>query len=225
MMAQRKDRETGSDLPPGVGKPALRALTAAGYSDLEQFTKVKESDLQKLHGVGPKAIGVIRSALHARGLAFTESDREATGSKAQVFDSPTGWVRSHIQEYVKSDGKKGHRWRGLPTLLLTTLGRKTGTLRRTALIYGRDGSNYLIVASNGGAPDHPLWYLNLVKTAEAEIQVGADKLVIRARTATAKDRPRLWQLMTGIFPHYDKDQAKAAKAGRDIPIVILEPVG
>ena len=112
----------------------------------------------------------------------------------------------------------------MPTLVLTTRGRKSGKLRRTGLIYGQDEENYLLVASNGGLPDHPLWYLNLVKTAEVEIQVGASKFAVRARTATAKEKPRLWQVMTKIFPHYDKHQAKAAKAGRDIPVVILELV-
>lgn len=142
-------------------------------------------------------------------------------SKEQVFDSPKGWVRSHIRAYVESAGKKGHRWRGLPTLLLTTRGRKSGKLRRTALIYGRVGKKYLLVASNGGAPHHPLWYLNLVENPEVEIQVGADKFAARARTATNKEKPRLWKLMSKIFPHYEKYQAKA---GRDIPLVIVEPV-
>jgi hypothetical protein len=73
-------------------------------------------------------------------------------NEEQVFDSPTGWVRSHIREYVESDGKQGHLWRGYPTLLLTTRGRKSGKLRRTALIYGRDGKNYLLVASKGSSP-------------------------------------------------------------------------
>jgi deazaflavin-dependent oxidoreductase (nitroreductase family) len=142
-------------------------------------------------------------------------------SKEQIFDSPTGWVRSHIRAYVESDGKEGHLWRGLPTLLLTTRGRKSGMLRRTALIYGREGKNYLVVASNGGAPNHPLWYLNLVDNPEVEIQVGADKFIARARTAAPTEKRPLWQLMTKIFPLYDKYQAKAS---RDIPLVILEPV-
>ncbi len=141
--------------------------------------------------------------------------------KEEIFDSPQGWVRSHIREYVESDGKKGHLWRGLPTLLLTTRGRKSGKLRRTALIYGRDGKNYLLVASNGGAPNHPLWYLNLVENPEVELQVGADKFSARARTATGAEKARLWPLMSNIFPLYDKYQAKA---GRDIPLVIVEPV-
>ena len=142
-------------------------------------------------------------------------------SNEQVFDSPQGWVHSHIQEYVESDGKKGHLWRGLSTLLLTTRGRKSGKLRRTALIYGRDGANYMVVASNGGAPKHPLWYLNLVDNPEVELQVGADKFTARARTATPEEKQRLWPVMSKIFPQYNTYQAKA---GRDIPLVILEPV-
>jgi deazaflavin-dependent oxidoreductase (nitroreductase family) len=156
-------------------------------------------------------------------LCRPELDKQIMATQEEVFDSPKEWVRNHIREYEESDGKKGHRWRGLPTLLLTTRGRKSGKLRRTALIYGQDGKNYLLVASNGGAPKHPSWYLNLVENPRVEIQVGADKFPAFARTATAKEKPSLWRLMTKIFPHYDKYQAKAAKAGRDIPIVILEP--
>ena len=142
-------------------------------------------------------------------------------SNEKVYDSPTGFVKDHIREYVESDGKKGYLWRGVPTLLLTTRGRKSGKLRRTALIFGRDGKNYLLVASKGGAPNHPLWYLNLVDNPEVEIQVGADKLTARARTATKEEKPRMWKLMAEIFPNYNEYQAKA---GRDIPVVILEPV-
>lgn len=145
-------------------------------------------------------------------------------SKKQVFDSPRSWVKNHIQGYVESDGKKGHRWYGHPTLLLTTLGRKSGKLRRTALIYGQDENNYLVVASNGGASDHPLWYLNLIEHPEVEIQVGADKFTAHARAAAAKEKPRVWKVMSKIFPQYDKYQIKAGKAGRDIPVIILEPV-
>jgi len=141
-------------------------------------------------------------------------------SEEPVFDSPTGWVKSHIRDYVESDGKKGHLWRGVTTLLLTTRGRKSGKLRRTALIYGRDGANYLIVASKGGAPNHPAWYLNLVENPEVELQVGAEKIAAHARTATPDEKRRLWEVMSKAFPQYDKYQAKT---GREIPLVILEP--
>lgn len=144
-------------------------------------------------------------------------------AQEEIFDSPTGWVRDHIQQYVESDGEKGHQWRGIPTLLLTTRGRKSGKLRRTALIYGEADGNYLIVASNGGADHHPLWYLNLAANPAVEIQVGAEKLHGRARTANAEEKPRLWQIMSKIFPTYDSYQQKAGKVGRDIPLVIVEP--
>jgi len=138
-----------------------------------------------------------------------------------IYDSPSTWVRDHIEEYVATDGKKGHRWRGMPTLLLTTRGRKSGKLRRTALIYGQDGENYLIVASNGGSASHPLWYLNLVEHPEVEVQVGADRLAARARTAAPDEKARLWPIMSAIFPTYDRYQRKTS---RDIPLVVLEPI-
>jgi len=145
-------------------------------------------------------------------------------SKEQIYDSPTGWVGDHIRQYVESDGEKGHDWRGMHTLLLTTRGRKSGKLRRTALIYGQDGNNYLIVASNGGADNHPLWYLNLSETPSVQIQVGADTLDAQARTANAEEKPRLWQIMRKIFPTYDSYVTKAGKAGREIPVVVIEPI-
>lgn len=145
-------------------------------------------------------------------------------SKKEIIDSPKGWVKNHIDDYVKSEGKKGHRWRGYPTLLLTTRGRKTGKLRRTALIYGEDKGRYLVVASNGGAAEHPLWYLNLLAHPEVEVQVGAEKFSARARPASAREKPRLWRLMNEIYPTYDSYQERASKADRVIPVIILDPI-
>jgi deazaflavin-dependent oxidoreductase (nitroreductase family) len=219
-----RTRQLQANFPAELGKPALRALAAAGYTRLDQLTKIKEAALLKLPGVGPKTIGLIRSALQGRGQDLADSKAETPASKEEVLDSPREWVRSHIRAYVESDGKKGHRWRGLPTLLLTTRGRRTGQRRRTALIYGRDGTNYLLVPSNGGASHPPLWYLNLVENPLVELQVGADKFTAQARVATPKEKPRLWQIMTKIFSQYNTYQSKAAKAGRDIPVVIVEPI-
>lgn len=142
-------------------------------------------------------------------------------SKEEIFDSPRGFVRAHIQEFVESNGRKGQMWLGAPALLLITRGRKSGKLRRTGLIYGRDGKDYLLVASAGGAPKHPLWYLNLVANPEVELQVGPDKIKGRARTASKKEKPRLWKIMAGLFPRYDEYQAKTQ---REIPLIIVEPV-
>ncbi len=96
----------------------------------------------------------------------------------EVFDSPVGWVAQHIRGYVESDGENGHRWRGVNTLLLTTRGRKSGKLTRTALIYGRDGDRYIVVASKGGAEKNPEWYLNLVVNPEVNVQVGGDRFPV-----------------------------------------------
>jgi deazaflavin-dependent oxidoreductase (nitroreductase family) len=140
--------------------------------------------------------------------------------KERVFDSPTRWVAKHVEGYVESDGRRGHRWSGVNTLLLTTRGRKTGKLRRTALIYGRDGDRYLVVGSKGGAKQHPSWYLNLVENPDVFVQVGAEKFRATARTATSRQKPRLWRTMASIWPEYDSYQART---DRDIPVVILEP--
>lgn len=140
----------------------------------------------------------------------------------QVHDSPQGWVSEHIQKYVETDGAEGHIWNGVPTLLLTTKGRKSGELRRTALIYGQHGSSYLVVASRGGDDAHPAWYLNLSENPEVQVQVGSDKFDARARTATEQEKPELWATMTAIWPAYDEYQAKTA---RPIPVVVLERAG
>jgi deazaflavin-dependent oxidoreductase (nitroreductase family) len=137
-----------------------------------------------------------------------------------VSDSPQGWVARHIRRYVDSDGRDGHEWRpGVFTLLLTTRGRRSGRRRRTALIYGRDGDRYLVVGSVGGSARHPAWYLNLLEHPEVEVQVGAERFTARARPATAGERPRLWSLMTDIWPYY---QGYQKKTRREIPVVILE---
>ena len=143
-------------------------------------------------------------------------------AQEEVHDSPVGWVNQHIRGYVESNGDKGHRWRGVNTLLLTMRGRKTGKLRRTALIYGHDGDLYTVVASKGGAKKHPEWYLNLTENPEVEVQVGAEKFSARARTATPEEKPALWRLMTSVWPEYDSYQARTK---REIPVVVLEPSG
>ncbi len=135
------------------------------------------------------------------------------------IDSPTGWVKEHIARYVATDGKDGHIWRGVTTLLLTTTGRRSGKQRRTALIYGRDGDNYIVVASKGGAANHPEWYRNLAANPEVEVQVLGDRFHARGRTATEEERPALWELMTEIWPAYNDYQKKT---DRIIPVVILE---
>lgn len=127
---------------------------------------------------------------------------------------------SHVRAYRDSDGELGYLWNGAPTLLLTTTGRRTGEPRTSALIYGRDGADYLLVASTGGAPRHPSWYLNLQAQPEAEIQVKAEHIPVLARTASAAEKPRLWKIMTDVWPNYDVYQSRTE---RIIPVVVLTP--
>jgi deazaflavin-dependent oxidoreductase (nitroreductase family) len=144
------------------------------------------------------------------------SDEEVS---EQVLDSPIDWVAEHVRGYVESRGRQGHLYHGVPTLLLTTRGRRTGALRRTALIYGQAGESYLVVASNGGKPNHPLWYLNLLESPDVQVQVGPELFDAYARPAIAVERPLLWQQMAELFPTYNGYQANA---GREIPVVILD---
>ena len=127
----------------------------------------------------------------------------------------------HVARYQETDGTVGYTWNGVPILLLTTTGRKSGARRTSALIYGRDGADYLVVASMGGAPCHPSWYLNLQAHPDAEIQVKAEHLSVRARTATGDERRRLWGLVTAYWPNYDVYQERTRRV---IPVVTLSPV-
>ena len=137
----------------------------------------------------------------------------------EPLDSPVGWVAEHTRKYVETNGEDGHIWNGVPTLALTTTGRRSGKLHRTMLIYGRDGDRYIVVASKGGADEHPQWYRNLQANPEVQVQVGEERFPARARTATGDERSRLWKLMAEIWPAYNQYQTKTS---REIPVVILE---
>ncbi len=129
--------------------------------------------------------------------------------------------QEHVDRYRETGGEEGHDWNGAQTLILTTTGRRTGKLRDAPLIYGRNGENYLVVASMGGAPRHPSWYLNLVADPGTEIQVWDERMKAHARPATAEEKPAMWKEMTSHWPDYDSYQEKT---DREIPVVVLEPV-
>jgi deazaflavin-dependent oxidoreductase (nitroreductase family) len=125
----------------------------------------------------------------------------------------------HIRRYLETDGAVGHEWNGAPTLVLTTTGRKSGQQRRSAMIYGQDGDSYVVIASQGGAPTHPNWYVNLVAEPNVEVQVRGERFPARARSAVGDERERLWALMTRIWPNFDVYQTRTE---RRIPVVVLE---
>ena len=139
------------------------------------------------------------------------------------------WIQNHISRYLATDGADGYLWdaslgggKGMvPTLLLTTVGRKTGRILTLPLIFGRSGKDYIVVASKGGAPAHPAWYLNLQAKPEVQLQVKAEKFAARAHTADAAERALLWPKMVEIYGPYAQYQTKT---DRQIPVVVLTPI-
>ncbi|MEV0037248.1 nitroreductase family deazaflavin-dependent oxidoreductase [Streptomyces sp. NPDC050804] len=138
-----------------------------------------------------------------------------------VVISPTGWVAEQARTYEESDGARGTTIQGVRCLLLDYRGRRTGQLRRTVLIYGRDGDDYLLVASKGGADEHPLWYLNLEANPDVRLRVGAERFAARAETLSAQEKARVWPGLVELFPPYEEYQKKT---DRDIPVVRLTRV-
>jgi deazaflavin-dependent oxidoreductase (nitroreductase family) len=127
--------------------------------------------------------------------------------------------QEHVRRYVETDGAEGHDWQGTTVLILTTTGRRSGDARSTPLIYGKRGDDLVVIASKGGAEEHPAWYLNLSEQPEVTVQVRGDRFKARARTATSEERPDLWEMMNERWPSYDEYQRKTR---RDIPVVVLE---
>lgn len=138
------------------------------------------------------------------------------------------WIEDHLRRYLDSGGREGHLFDATvaggrpdtPSLLLTTVGRKSGARRRPMpLFYGRDGAAFVVVGSKGGAETHPAWYLNLLHQPAVEVQVGPEQFTARARVAGGSERARLWQMMVDLYPPYAAYQAKTT---REIPLVVLE---
>ncbi len=137
------------------------------------------------------------------------------------------WIQQHIDLY-RNDPVQAHDWDSsslggpgvLPTLLLTTKGRSSGEPRALPLIYGKAPEGIVVIASKGGMPDHPHWFLNLMADATCEVQVAAHHQVSTARVAEGEERERLWKMMAEIYPPYDEYKVNAAP--REIPVVVLE---
>jgi deazaflavin-dependent oxidoreductase (nitroreductase family) len=126
----------------------------------------------------------------------------------------------HISQYEATNGEVGYLWNGATCLVLHTKGRTTGALRKFPLIFGQRGDDFVLVASKGGAPEHPGWYLNLLAHPDdVVVQVKGDVIAVRARTAEGTERSELWDLMLEQWPDYDSYQANTE---RQIPVVVLE---
>ena len=136
--------------------------------------------------------------------------------------SPVDRVRQQVADFESSEGQRGNTIRDLPVIVLTTKGARTGNLRKTPLMRVEHDGKYLIVASLGGAPKHPLWYFNVVANPTVEIQDGATKQDMTARELTGAEREEWWKRAVDAFPPYADYQRKTSRL---IPILLCEPVG
>ena len=128
---------------------------------------------------------------------------------------------AHLRKYLETDGEVGYLWNGVPCLVMTTKGHRTGEPRRHPIIFSRDGANYVVIASAGGSPNHPKWYLNLCAEPRVQLQIKGEKLDAIARTAQSPERERLWRQAAREWPNYD---VYTTRTSRQIPVVVLEPV-
>lgn len=151
-------------------------------------------------------------------------------SEAKLAPNLPDWMVEHANRYISSGGTDGHMYKVsppdrsemmVPSLLLTTTGRKSGEKFIFPLFYGEVGDSYIVVASKGGAPQHPGWYRNILADADVEVQVGTVKTKARARTATGEERARLWEQALEFWPPYADYQRKTE---REIPVIVLDPV-
>jgi deazaflavin-dependent oxidoreductase (nitroreductase family) len=128
----------------------------------------------------------------------------------------------HTKLYRLTGGKVGGTIAKVPVMLLTTTGRKSGQPRTNPLLYTHAGDNgYMVIASKGGADQHPLWYRNLQANPVAEVTIGRKTQQVHARDAEGEERERLWRSLADLFPGYD---GYAKKTSRRIPVVVLDPI-
>lgn len=152
-------------------------------------------------------------------------------TEIQIAPNLPKWMKDHVDRYLSSAGTDGHMYKitlpnmpelTVPSLLLITKGRKSGQKFLFPLFYGHAGKGYFVVASKGGAPEHPGWYRNLMANPDVEIQVGTAKMKARARVASGEERAKLWKEGVVFWPPYADYQVKAG--AREIPVVVLDPV-
>jgi deazaflavin-dependent oxidoreductase (nitroreductase family) len=126
---------------------------------------------------------------------------------------------THVKAYRETNGETGYIWNGSPTLLLTTIGRKSGEPRTIAIIYTQVGDKWVIIASKGGSPVHPLWYRNILEDPKVEVQIKGDRYKAVARTADSPEREELWAKAIENWPNYDEYQRRTERV---IPVVVIE---
>jgi deazaflavin-dependent oxidoreductase (nitroreductase family) len=148
----------------------------------------------------------------------TSTARDLSGPAKLAMKLSSG---AHAGIYRATGGKLFGRMGKSPVLLLNTVGRKTGKRRATPLLYTPDGEDYVVIASQGGAPKHPAWYLNLKADPEATVEIGDREVRVRAEEVDLDEKARLWQKMVDMYPAYDDYQGRTE---REIPLLILRPL-
>jgi deazaflavin-dependent oxidoreductase (nitroreductase family) len=156
---------------------------------------------------------------------------DTTMTETKLAPNLPQWMKDHANRYLSSGGTDGHMYTierpgmpaiAVPSLLLTTTGRKSGEKYIFPLFYGSAGDSCFVIGSKGGAPEHPGWYRNLLHDPNVDIQVGTAKTRARARTAAGEERALLWKKAVEIWPPFADYQLKSG--GREIPVVVLDPV-
>jgi deazaflavin-dependent oxidoreductase (nitroreductase family) len=168
-----------------------------------------------------RAAGIVYEPVH--------DHNEAPVAQSNDESKLPPWIQDHLDRYRSTNGEDGYLWDAsagggtgmVATLLLTTIGRKSGKQLTLPLIFGRSGDDYVVVASKGGARNHPAWYLNLDANPLVQVQVKADKFKAQAHTATGDERELLWQKMVDIYGPYSQYQKNTQ---REIPVVVLRRV-
>ena len=138
--------------------------------------------------------------------------------------SPRDWIREQVEQYEASNGTRATTLRnsGLPVVIVTNVGNKTGATRKTPLMRVKDGNNYVLVGSVGGAPKHPVWVYNLRANPEVEVRDGQDVMPMRVREVEdPAERSRLWAVAVQAYPPYEEYQQRTT---RKIPVFLAEPV-
>ena len=135
--------------------------------------------------------------------------------------SAAAWARDQVALYESSGGTQGTELQGKPVIILTSVGAKTGKIRKTPLMRVEHGGEYAVVASKGGAPEHPVWYYNLAANPHVELQDGPVKKDYQAREATGSEREAWWERAVAAWPDYANYQTKTT---RTIPLFVLTPV-
>ncbi len=147
------------------------------------------------------------------------SDNDNTPARSSIGTDISLIGEEHVRRYRETNGETGYLWNGATALLLTTKGRKSGEERTIAIIFKQVGDRYVIIASKGGAPAHPAWYLNILDDPHVTLQIRGEKFSGIARTAEGEEREELWAEALEQWPNYDVYQSRTE---REIPVVVVE---